>query len=81
MHGVQAKAKAMPMSGAAQTPSRPGRTSNRRVPDTRDTTPSVPEPVWAQTRPGRAPRSITAPRAMITAPLTSLRRSWWESSR
>ena len=33
MHGVQAKAKAMPITGGAQAPSTEGRTMNRRSPE------------------------------------------------
>ncbi len=49
MHGVQANAKAMPMTGAAHSPRREGRTSKRCSPVTRVTTLRVPEPAWAQT--------------------------------
>ena len=73
MHGVQANAKAMPMTGAAHSPSREGRTSKRCSPVTRVTTLSVPVPAWAQTPDGSAPSSMTAPRTMITAPLTWVR--------
>ena len=69
MHGVQAKANAIPMSGAAQTPSREGRTSKRRSPVTRVTTPRVPAPAWAHTLAGRALSSMTTPSRMMTAPL------------
>ncbi len=54
MHGVQAKANAMPITGAAQTPSLEGRTSKRCSPVTRETTLSVPEPALTHTRSGSA---------------------------
>ena len=75
MHGVQAKAKAMPITGAAQAPSRDGRTSKRCSPVTRVTTPSVPEPAWAHTLDGSAPSTMTAPSATMSAPLI------WESTK
>ena len=73
MHGVQANANAIPMSGAAHAPSLDGRTSKRCSPVTRDTMPSVPDPACVHTLDGSAPSNMTTPRRTITAPLT------WES--
>ena len=70
MQGVQAKAKAIPMTGAAHLPSCDGRTSKRCSPVSRETTPRVPDPACTHTAAGSALSSITTPRKMMTAPLT-----------
>ena len=77
MHGVQAKAKAMPMTGAAQVPRVDGRTSKRRSPVRRVTNPSGPAPSRDHHSPGRAPRSSNSPRRMTTIPLTCDSTSLW----
>ena len=68
MHGVQAKANAIPMSGAAQTPSREGRTSRTLTGHPRHHAEGA-RSRMATLSPGRALSSMTTPSRMMTAPL------------
>ena len=65
MQGVHPKANAMPIRGAAHSPSRDGATCQRRS---------------RMSQAGRSNPAKTRPAQMITTPATWLRRRWWDWS-
>jgi hypothetical protein len=64
MHGVQPKAKAMPMSGGAKTPSDSGSTWNRRS---------------RCMAPGTRTPAMNSPMTIVRMPAAWLRPCWWRS--
>src|SRR5579862_6295512 len=81
MHGVHAKANAIPMSGAAQAPKASGRTWKRRSPTSHAALPDTLDPSRAQTPAGSELARRIVPSTTITAPATVVSSSLWNLSR